>query len=248
MQIKSGVCVMRVFIPVWIAEAVFAALFIVTGYPKAVKKSFVFKMLACALYTAHGLYAYSLSAHTAYGVTILAGLVCGWLGDVFLALDPFAQDKQNKKLSLILKAFGGLFFLLGHAAYMTAFAHLMAEAHAFRFLTFAIAMGGMLVCFALVFGLCKVSAGRFTAAVAVYAVGLAGMCALAISAALPVFSGQTVLQIILIAAPLLFAFSDVTLALRVADKDRFESLPMRAVCLGAYFLAQMLLGLTIRLV
>ena len=53
-----------------------------------------------------------------------------------------------------------------------AFARLMAEAHAFRFLTFAIAMGGMLVCFALVFGLSKVSAGKFTAAVAVYAVGL----------------------------------------------------------------------------
>ncbi len=238
---------MRVFIPIWIVEAVFAALFIVTGYPNATKKGFVFKMLACAVYTANGLYAYSTCAHTAYGATILAGLVCGWVGDVFLALDPFTQDRQDKKLSLILKAFGGLFFLLGHAAYMTAFARLMAEAHAFRFLTFAIAMGGMLVCFALVFGLCKVSAGKFNAAVAVYAVGLAGMCALAISAALLVFPGQTVLQIILIAAPLLFAFSDVTLALRVADAKRFESLPLRSVCLGAYFLAQMLLGLTILL-
>lgn len=238
---------MQVLIPIWIAEAVFAALFIVTGYPKATKKGFVFKMLACALYMANGLYAYSLSAHTAYGVTILAGLACGWLGDVFLALDPLTQDKQSKTLSLTLKAFGGLFFLLGHAAYMTAFARLMAEAHAFRFLTFAIAMGGMLVCFALVFGQSKVSAGKFTAAVAVYAVGLAGMCALAISAALLVFSGQTVLQTMLIAAPLLFAFSDVTLALRVADGERFESLPMRAFCLSAYFLAQMLLGLSIRL-
>lgn len=236
---------MQVFIPLWIAEALFAALFIVTGYPVSTKKGFVFKMIACALYTANGLYAYSLSAQTAYGVTILVGLVCGWLGDIFLALDPFAQARQNKKLSLILEAFGGLFFLLGHAAYMTAFARLMAEAHAFRFLTFAIAMGGTLVCFALAFGMSRVSAGKFTAAVAVYAVGLAGMCALAICAALSVFRGQTVLQIIMIAAPLLFAFSDVTLALRVADKERFESLPMRSVCLGAYFLAQMLLGLTI---
>ena len=55
-------------------------------------------------------------------------------------------------------------------------------------------------------------------------------------------------QAVLIAAPLLFAFSDVTLALRTVDKERFESLPMRAVCLAAYFLAQMLLGLSIRLV
>lgn len=239
---------MKIWFPIWIVEAVFAALFIVAGYPKATKKGFVFKMLACAVYVTNGLYAYSLSAHTAYGVTILAGLVCGWLGDVFLALDPFTQDKQNKKLSLTLKAFGGLFFLLGHAAYMTAFVRLMTGSHAFRFLPFAIAMGGMLVCFALVFGLCRVSAGKFTAAIAVYAVGLAGMCALAICAALLVFGGQAVVQCVLIAAPLLFAFSDVTLALRVADSERFESFPMRAVSLGTYFLAQMLLGLSILLV
>ena len=236
---------MQVFIPIWIVEALFAALFIVTGYPKGTKKGFVFKMLACALYTANGLYAYSLSAKTVYGVTILAALACGWLGDVFLSLHPFTQENQSRKLTLSMNAIGGVFFLLGHAAFMTAFARLMLDAHAFRLLTFAIAFGGMLVCFAQVFRLCRVSAGRFTAAIAVYAVGLAGMCALAINAALLVFSGRPVPQIILIAAPLLFAFSDVTLALRVADSKRFDSLPMRTVSLGAYFLAQMLLGLTV---
>lgn len=236
---------MQVFIPIWIVEALFAALFIVTGYPKGTKKGFVFKMLACALYTANGLYAYSLSAKGSFGVMILAGLICGWLGDVFLALDSLSESKQNRKLTLILRAFGGLFFLLGHAAYMAAFVYLLLSAHAFRFLPFAIAMGGVLACFALVFRFSKVNAGRFAAPVAVYAVGLAGMCALAICAALLAFGGQTVTQCILIAAPLLFAFSDVTLALRVADKDRFESLPMRTVSLGAYFLAQMLLGLTV---
>ena len=236
---------MSVFIPLWIAEAVFAALFIVFGYPEATKKGFVCKMPACALYIANGLYAYSLSARESYGVLILAGLVGGLIGDVFLALDPFTQHKQNKKLMLILKAFGGLFFLLGHVGYMAAFVHLLTSANAFRVLPFLLAFGGVYLCFGLVFVLCKVSAGKFNAAIAVYAAGLAGMCALAICAALLVFKGQIVLQCILISAPLLFAFSDVTLALRVADKDRFESLPMRSFCLGAYFLAQMLLGLSI---
>lgn len=179
---------------------------------------------------------------------MLAGLVCGWIGDIFLALNPFTKDKQNRKLNLTTKAFGGLFFLLGHAAYIAAFAQLLAQAHASRFITFALAMGCVLVCFALIFGLCKVSAGRFTPAIALYSAGLAGMCALAICAAQQVFGGNTVLQCILISAPLLFAFSDVTLALRVAGKERFESLPLRSFSLGAYFLAQMLLGLTIRLV
>ena len=244
---KEGI-VMSVFIPLWIAEALFAALFIVFGYPDATKKGFVCKMVACVLYIANGIYAWSLCGHASYGVMILTGLAGGLVGDVFLALDPFLQRKNNRKLRLALKMFGGLFFLLGHAAYMIAFARLLAQAHAFRYLTFALAMGCVLVCFALVFGLCKVSAGKFTPAIAVYAAGLAGMCALAICAALLVFRGNTVLQCMLFAAPLLFAFSDATLALRVADKDRFESLPMRSFSLGAYFLAQMLLGLSIRLI
>lgn len=238
---------MKIIIPIWIAEALFAALFIVAGYPASTKKGFAFKMVACALYTANGLYAFSQSAHDAYGVTILLGLLGGWLGDIFLALDPFIRHKQNKKLSVTLFAIGGLFFLLGHGAYMAAFARLLTASHVFRIVPFALALGGILICFALVFRLSGVKAGKFTAPVAVYAVGLAGMCALAINAALFVFGGKTVLQCILIAAPLLFAFSDVTLALRCADKERFESMPMRAVCLTAYFLAQMLFGISIML-
>lgn len=239
---------MKAFIPIWIAEAVFAGLFIVTGYPKATKKGFTFKMLACAVYMASGLYAYSLSAKTAYGVTILAGLVCGWIGDVFLGLDPFTEPRQNKKLSMTVFLIGGFFFLLGHIAYIVAFLRLMLERHAFRVLPFLLALGGVLLCFALVFGLAKVKAGKLLIPLTIYAVALASMCALAICTALLAYKGQSVVQCVLIPAPLLFAFSDVTLALRIADEERFESLPMRTVSLGAYFLAQMLLGLTIRLV
>lgn len=234
---------MQVFIPLWIAEALFAALFIVTGYPVSTKKGFVFKMIACALYTANGLYAFAMSGREIHGVTILLGLACGWLGDVFLALDPFVRHKSDRKLSLTLTSIGGVFFLLGHFAYMFAFLYPFLTSHTFRFLPFALAMSGILLCFAAVFRLSKVSAGKLLVPVAVYAVGLGAMFALAVCAALQTSADRIVLRIILIAAPLLFAFSDVTLALRVADKDRFESLPMRTVCLGAYFLAQMLFGL-----
>ena len=236
---------MKLWVPFWIAEAVFAALFILFGYPQSTKKGFVCKMFACALYTANGLYAYALVGQNPYGTAILAGLVCGWIGDVFLAIDPFMQAQPKPGRKIIFKVLGGLFFLLGHAAYMAAFLYLLLASHAFRLLPFALAMGCVLLCIALVFALCKVSGGKYTAPIAVYAVGLSGMCALAICAALLVYDGQTVMQGMLIAAPLLFAFSDVTLALRCADRDRFESLPMRAVSLGAYFLAQMLLGLSI---
>ena len=239
---------MQVFIPLWITEAVFAGLFIPAGYPTTTKKSFVLKMGACALFLANGLYAFSLSAHTPYGVSILLGLGSGWIGDVFLALDPFVRRKQNRKLTVALYAIGGFFFLLGHLAYMAAFTRLLLESHAFRVLPFLLTCGCLLLCFVLTFVLAGVKAGKYLAPVALYAFGLSGMCALAICCALFVFPGTPVPQAVLIAAPLLFAFSDVTLALRTVDKERFESLPMRAVCLAAYFLAQMLLGLSIRLV
>ena len=238
---------MQVFIPVWIAEAVLSALFIVAGYPESTKKGFVFKMLACALYTANGLYAFSLSEKAVYGVLILAGLACGWIGDAFLTLDPFIRRRQNRKLSMTFYIIGCIFFLFGHLAYIAAFLRLMRTPHAFRVLPFLLSFGGVLLCFALVYALSKVKAGKLFAPLTVYAAGLAGMCALAICAALLVFRGQTVLQAVLIAAPLLFAFSDVTLALCRADKERFGSLLMRTLCLTAYFLAQMLLGFSIRL-
>lgn len=234
---------MQVFIPLWIAEALFAGLFIVTGYPKATKKGFLFKMLACAVYTVNGLYAFSLTEKM-YGYLILNGLLCGWIGDIFLGLDPFIIPKKNKKLSMTIFLIGGLFFLLGHAVYISAFLRLMLQSHAFRVLPFLLSFVCVLACFVLAFGLSKVKAGKLFVPLMVYAVCLAGMCALAICSALLVCNGQTVLQIVLIGAPLLFAFSDVTLALRCANEERFESLPMRSVSLGAYFLAQMLLGLT----
>ena len=245
MRKEKEVLFMQVFVPIWIAEAVCAALFILAGYPITTKKSFTFKMLSCVLYMANGLYAYSLSAKGAYGVTILVGLAFGWLGDVFLALDPFVRHKQNRKLSLVLFVIGGFFFLLGHIAYMAAFLRLLLSAHAFRVLPFLLTWGGVLLCIALTFILCKVKAGKFFVPIAIYAAGLSGMCALAICCAVLVFGGHTVTQCILIAAPLLFAFSDVTLALRSMDKERFESLTMRSICLVPYFLAQMLLGLSV---
>lgn len=239
---------MQIFIPLWIVESVFVGLFIPAGHPLTTKKSFALKMAACALFMANGLYAYSLSAHTAYGVTVLLGLAGGWIGDVFLALDPFVRHKQNRRLSIVLFAIGGFCFLLGHLAYMAAFTCLLRASHAFRILPFLLAFGGVLLCFALTFALAKVKAGKFFVPVVLYAAGLACMCALAICCALSVFPGQTVLQAVLIAAPLLFAFSDVTLALQNADKERFGTLTMRAVCLVPYFLAQMLLGLSVWLV
>lgn len=236
---------MKVLIILWIAEAVFAALFILTGHPVSTKSGFWFKMAACGLFIANGLYAFLLSGKTEYGVTISAGLIAGCIGDVFLALDPFIRDRKDKKLSLTLFVIGGAFFLIGHFAYITAFARMLYTTKTFRFLPFAAAWGGILIVMALVIRLSGIHAGKIAIPIAVYAVFLGCMFALAVCAATFRYTGQIVMQSILIGAAALFVTSDVTLALKSADKTRFGSLGMRMLCLVAYFLAQMMFGLSI---
>ncbi|MBQ7542632.1 MAG: hypothetical protein IJT44_10120 [Clostridia bacterium] len=235
------------FFPIWIAEALFTALFIVAGHPISTKKGFVFKMIACALFFANGMYAFSMSGKTEYGITVLVGLAAGWIGDVFLALDPFIRGKQSKKLSTTIFLFGGAFFLIGHFAYITAFARLLFIRHAFRVLPFVAAWIGICAVMALAIRLSKIPCGKLAVPIAVYAVFLGCMFALAVCAALLLYSGQTVMSCILIGAAALFVLSDVTLAIKSADRERFGSLRLRIVCLAAYFLAQMLFGVSIML-
>ena len=238
---------MKLFIPLWIAEAIFAALFIVIGQHRTTYKAFACKMCASVLFLINGIYAFSLSGQTGYGVTILIGLAAGVFGDAFLSTEPFTEKKQNDKLQFFFYILGGVFFLLGHAAYMTAFSRLLHAAHAFRFLPFAAAWGGMLLCIALTISLCRLQGGKLAVPVAFYALAISCMFALAICTALLVFRDNTMMMAVLLAAPVLFIVSDVTLAMRVADSKRFGSLSFRAFSLTVYFLAQMLFGVSILL-
>lgn len=238
---------MKVLVILWIAEAFFAALFILAGHPVSTKRGFWFKMAACALFISNGLYAFSLSGKTEYGATIAAGLIAGCIGDIFLALDPFIRDHQDKKLTMTLYLIGGAFFLIGHFAYITAFTRMLYMAKAFHFLPFTAAWGGILIVMAMVIRISEIQSGKIAIPIAIYAVFLGCMFALAVCAAAYRYADQTVMQSILIGAAALFVTSDVTLALKTADKTRFGGLGMRLLCLVAYFLAQMLFGLSILL-
>ena len=236
---------MKWMIPLWIAEALFVALFIVAGHPISTKKGFGFKMAACALYIVNVAAAFSLSQKTAFGVTVALGILGGFLGDVFLAADPFIRDRHNTKLSFTFVMLGGIFFLAGHIAYIISFLHLLFDADAFRFLPFAGIWGGTLLFFALLLKITDIHAGKYTFPVALYATGLSCMFSLGICAAL--FAAHGMFRYLLLAAPVLFVLSDITLAIKTADPKRFGSLGFRALCMTSYFLAQMLFGTAILL-
>ena len=113
------------------AEMFFAYKFIMAGWPESTKKGFAFKMLASAVFVAAGVYAFmSVPAKSFYSKAILAGLVAGFVGDIFLTLDPFIKDKKSKMNTAAI-IIGGLCFLFGHICYIGAFVKEMLARNAF---------------------------------------------------------------------------------------------------------------------
>lgn len=231
---------MSAFIILLVAEIIFAAEFIIAGYPKATKKGFAFKMIASSIFLINGIVAYSHSDNLRYAELVTAGLAFGLLGDIFLTMDPFIKNKQSKKLPLVFVVLGGVFFLLGHGAYITAFIVMIKQKSAFDLTLFAVTAAVTLTAVLLIGALLRIKPGRLLPGVVIYA---AAVC-LGVNG----YPDKLITKAVLISAPVLFIISDSTLALKAFDKERFGTLTLRAVNLGTYFLAQMLFGLSVYLI
>ena len=237
------VSALEVFLALFVLEAVFAFMFIKAGWPESTKKGFVYKMIASAVFVAAGMYAFlSVSRESYYSVAILAGLISGFAGDIFLTLDPFIRDKKSK-LNTAAIITGGLFFLFGHICYICAFVREMLARRAFSPLITAVFWAGaMLVIIGLKLIL-NIKAGKLTVPVFIYALVLTFMAACAVCLAKT--QGGFISKAIIICAPVLFIISDFSLMIKFFDKERFNTLPIRALNLGTYYLSQMLLAVSI---
>ncbi len=237
------VTALEVFLILFLLEAVFAFKFIKAGWPESTKKGFVYKMIASAVFVAAGVYSFvSAKPASYYSVAILAGLVFGFAGDIFLTLDPFIKDKKSKANTAAIIT-GGLFFLFGHICYICAFVRETLSRGAFSPVIIAVFWAGaMLVLIGLKLIL-NIKAGKLTVPVFIYALVITFMAACAVCLAKS--QGGAVSKAIIICAPVLFIISDFSLMVKFFDKDRFNTLPVRAVNLGTYYLSQMLLAVSI---
>lgn len=233
------------FIIFFIAEALFASLFIKAGYPKATKKGFCFKMFASAIFVASGIYAYILSDKSQYAVTVIIALIFGLLGDVFLTMDPFIKNKSNKKLSIFFIILGGLFFLAGHITYMLAFISELKKNQSFDLRIFITSVAVILLVAAIIKVILKIKLRKFMFPIIIYSAAISSMFALAVCLAVKVYTDNMTMQAILFSAPLLFIVSDLSLVLKFFNCERFDTFAVRIINLGTYFLAQMLFGLSI---
>ena len=239
---------MSAFIILLVAEIIFAAEFIIAGYPKATKKGFAFKMIASSIFLINGIVAYSHSDNLRYAELVTAGLAFGLLGDIFLTMDPFIKNKQSKKLPLFFVILGGVFFLLGHGAYITAFIVMIKQKSAFDLTLFAVTAAVTLTAVFLIGALLKIKPGRLLPGVVIYAAAVCCVLAAAVCLGINGYPDKLITKAVLISAPALFIIYDSTLAIKAFDKERFGTLTLRAVNLGTYFLAQMLFGLSVYLI
>ena len=235
---------MIVYILLFVAEAIFASLFIKFGYPQATKKGFTFKMLAAAVFVLNGIYTYYQGEKTTFAISIIIALIFGFWGDLFLALNPFVKNKENSKLITVFVLIGGVFFLLEHVTYIVTFAKELKEKDAFNAFVFGGVLLAVLIIAVVLAVVLKLKLGKFTVPIIIYALAISSMLAISICLAVNA-SGNIQLQAILIPAPILFVISDSTLVLKIFDKKRFDNMPVRAINLSTYVLAQMLFGLSI---
>lgn len=170
------------------------------------------------------------SGRAFYAVLMLIGLFCGLVGDVSLAYQEVFPRKKERYFLLGLGA-----FFLGHLSYIATFAFL-PQAGALWLLVAALLFLALL-CAQRFF---KVELGNMRLPVYLYAATISLMAGLACGTAV---GAQNLQGWLVCIAAWLFVFSDGVLALLYFGRPRGRWLT--AANLGSYYLAQLLLALSI---
>ena len=233
-----------IYLPLFIAEAVFAALFIRAGRPSSTKAGFAFKMCACVIYMANALYTSSVVPRGFYSQAVLCALAAGFVGDILLTSEPFFKSTKSRGYTTAIIT-GGICFLAGHIIYIYAFIKALSLSGGTNMRLLIPVWAGAFAVFLGAKMLTGVGFGKLTAPVILYASAITLLFSCAVSLALGSLSGSPLKQAAVISAPVLFIISDFSLALKYFDKERFDTLPVRIINLSTYFLSQMLFGLSI---
>lgn len=95
-----------------IIEIIFTPLYLKAFWPRPNKKSLKLKMICSTAFVCTGILSMFIADNfTPYAITMVIGLVLGWIGDYFL------HAKSNMQYFLT----GGGSFMIGHLAYIIAF-------------------------------------------------------------------------------------------------------------------------------
>lgn len=229
----------------WIAEFVFFPIFIKAQWPDPTYKSFTFKMLSASVFLGYGLFLACTMGWSKFTLFMVLGLIGGWLGDMFLHLEPFIPEdsKHGNDITFVL---GLLAFLAGHIMYVIAYiTGINTLGFTIPWFTYVIAAAIVAVCIAVKF-IAKIKLGIAAVPVLLYAMTISTMLSMACVFGVSVMGTSAVFGIILIVGAILFVVSDGTLVFCIFGSEKAKTnYPLKVVNLTTYFIAQMLLASTI---
>ncbi len=213
-----------------IFELVMAYFFTFRHDPNRQARGLVFKVLASASFVAVGRVAYQSAGGTDFAAVLVLGLAFGFGGDVVLQLRRLVFEKAATVI-------GGLFFLLGHVAYVCAMFYGGGKWYAA--LVFAV------IVFPFVW---KILKSRDADYGKLYVPGLIYMFAetfMAGAGFAMMISVTTVASVVFFAGSLCFLISDI---MWIFENFCTVELPVyRKACLVLYYIAQTMIALSIML-
>lgn len=217
-----------------VATAIVAVIFIRTSYVGKTSAKLKLKAAASALFLLTGALCTIATPlqglYPSYATFILLGLVFGFAGDVLLELQEAYPEKQH-----IFFIAGLSSFLIGHIFYVIALSRFTPT----TFLQPLVVVVLFIATLALE-KLFRIQLNRMKIPVYLYAAVISAMVGYAVGAAIYTTSALTVVTLI---AAILFFISDAVLAyIYFGPKKVFV---LRAINLGCYYLAQILLAFSI---
>lgn len=213
----------------WVLQAIFVPLFIRSGWPKTKRSSLFIKMVCSTVFVLFGLYVLQFGQNKTYGMQIFIGLICGWVGDIFLTMGPFFPE-GNKRIENTITILGGLAFFAGHILYIVAFFSVSEKKTALFLILYFVTLAIEIVLKQIL----RLKMGGMTIPILVYAMMVTLMFTSGVVAGLS--AGIPALCV----GAGLFLLSDLTLGVKTFS-PKFNTLPVRILYLTAYYVAQMLL-------
>ena len=217
--------------------------FVKSMIPQKTAKSLLLKMICSTSFLLIGfLTTYSLNVYSLvskYPYIILTGLCLSWAGDLLLGLN-------GSKVWFIT---GGVFFLLTHFCYITAFSYV-----SLAFFERDGALGLFEICFCLILVLLfeiynrkkGIKLGKLHIPVLIYALVLTTMLSKSIVLAKDLLSGGEYCPAALIfSGALLFFISDFTLTYTILEEKRKTDIKYKFINSLSYFAGQTLIALSI---
>lgn len=222
-----------------VAELVFTPIFIKAQFPKPSFKSLCLKMLCSAIFVAIGVVSVieSGAGFSSFQRLILAGLVCGFVGDFFLHVKP--------KFCFVI---GFIAFLAGHVIYICAFSSMRSEGFFNAIETAAFAV---IICIivTIVINL-KIDFKAALFPCLIYGCMITVMFIKACELGIATISAGGALKTIfsslfLMVGALLFLLSDVVIALLIFDEKYKKMRALKRFNLWTYYLGQSLIALSL---